>query len=80
MRIFKSRFTPDAYGDEVKLEIGETVTYRFLSGRVTNVIIDSERMAHDECPYLGYEAIDDGERIFISGRDLIWWEGIVKSK
>ncbi len=81
MQIFKSRFTPNATGDEISLSKGEKVKYQLKNGNVIDAIIDSERMRHDACPNLGYEAItlDDNERNFIDGKRIIWWEGKMNS-
>lgn len=77
MQIFKSRFTPNATGDEVPLNIGEIVDYETQDGKTIKVTIDSERMSHKDCPNLGYEAIfsDDTQKYFIDGKKIIWWEG-----
>lgn len=77
MQIFKSRFTPNATGDEVALSKGEKVKYQLKDGNIIHVVIDSDRMIHDACHNLGYEAItlDDNERIFIDGKRIIWWDG-----
>lgn len=77
MKLFKSRFTPNATGDEIPLNIGETVRYKLRTGGIVDAIIDSEQMTHAACPYKGYEAIlsNTGERAFINGRNIIWWEG-----
>lgn len=77
MQIFKSRFTPNATGDEIPLSKGEKVKYQLKNGDVIDAIIDSERMSHAACQNLGYEAItlDDNERNFIDGKRIIWWDG-----
>jgi hypothetical protein len=79
MQIFKSRYTINATGDEISLNIGEKVKYRLLNGNVVNAIIDSERMCHDICPNLGYEAIIDHKRGFLDGKRIVWWKGKIVS-
>jgi hypothetical protein len=81
MQIFSSRFTPNATGDEISLNKGEKVKYQLLNGSVIDVIIDSERMSHKNCPNLGYEAItlDNNERNFIDGKRIVWWDGKMNS-
>ena len=81
MQIFSSRFTPNVTGDEISLNKGEKVKYQLLNGNVIDAIIDSERMSHNACHNLGYEAItlDDNERYFIDGKRIIWWEGKTNS-
>ena len=82
MQIFKSRFTPNATGDEISLEKGEEVQYQLLNGNSIDAIIDSERMSHEQCPNLGYEAItlDNNQRTFIDGKRIVWWKGKMNSK
>lgn len=77
MQIYKSRFTPNATGDEIKLEIGEQVLYKNYKGIIKNVVIKSGRMQHDECLNLGYEALflDDNKMYFIDGKRIVWWDG-----
>ena len=81
MQIFSSRFTPNATGDEISLNKGEKVKFQLLNGNVIDAIIDSERMSHNSCPNLGYEAItlDDNERNFIDGKRIVWWDGKMNS-
>jgi len=81
MQIFSSRFTPNVTGDEISLNKGEKVKYQLLNGNIIDAIIDSERMSHNACPNLGYEAItlDDNERNFIDGKRIVWWEGKMNS-
>lgn len=81
MQIFSSRFTPNATGDEISLNKGEKVKYQLKDGSVIDAIIDSERMSHNACTNLGYEAItlDDNERNFIDGKRIVWWEGKMNS-
>ena len=83
MEIYKSRFTPGATGDEIKLELGEVVKYKFPNGETQDVRIISGRMKHDDCPNLGYEAIEAYKPktpFFINGKTIIWWEGKVESE
>ena len=81
MQIFKSRFTPNATGDEILLSKGEKVKYKLKNGDVIDAIIDSERMSHSACQNLGYEAItlDNNERNFLDGKRIIWWDGKMDS-
>jgi len=81
MQIFKSRFTPNADGSEISLDKGEKVKYQLMSGNVIDVVIDSERMTHEQCETYGYEAItlDDNQRNFIDGKMIVWWEGKMDS-
>lgn len=79
MQIFSSRHTVGATGDQVKLRIGEHVTYRLKNGTIVEAIIDSERMSHSECPNLGYEAYvtENGKktRNFIDGKRIHFFLG-----
>jgi hypothetical protein len=81
MQIFKSRFTPNATGDEISLDKGEKVKYQLMNGIVIDAVIDSERMTHELCDTYGYEAItlDDNQRNFIDGKRIIWWNGKMDS-
>lgn len=81
MQIFKSRFTPKATGDEVSLLIGEKVKYQLKDGKVVEAIINSERMGHNACPNLGYEAtmLDNNEKRFLDGKRIVWWDGKMDS-
>jgi len=81
MKLYLSRFTPNATGDEVSLDKGETVKYQLLNGDVIDAIICSERMSHDECPNLGYEAVtlDDNDLNFLDGKRIVWWDGKMNS-
>lgn len=81
MILFSSRFTPNATGDEISLEKGEKVKYQLNNGSIIDVIIDSERMRHQQCPNFGYEAItlEYNERTFIDGKRIIWWKGKTNS-
>lgn len=80
MQIYKSRFTPNVTGDEISLEIGEIVKYQ-LKDKIIDIKINSERMCHDKCKNLGYEAIflDDNQRYFADGKRIIWWKGKTNS-
>jgi len=78
MEIYKSRFTPDATGDEIKLMKGEKVKYRLLNNSIIDAIIDSEIGIHAKHQNLvGYAAIcmDDKKRYFLDAKRIIWWEG-----
>lgn len=81
MQLFKSKFTPNATGDEVAFNIGEIVHYN-RKGQIIVVQIDSDRMSHIQCENLGYEAIwiKEDRRIFIDGKKIVWWEGKVNSE
>lgn len=78
--MFKSRFTPNATGDEVDLRIGEIVSYD-RQGAIIQVQIDSERKTHAQCENLGYEAIwmEENRRIFIDGKKITQWKGKMNS-
>ena len=77
VQVYCSRFTPGVTGDNVGFDVGETVQYQLSDGRIINITIDSERMSHDGCPCLGYEAIfsDDGKRYFARGDKIVGWDG-----
>lgn len=81
MQVFKSRFTPNATGDEISLSKGEKVKYQLRNGNIIDAIIDSERMTHQQCETYGYEAItlDDNQRNFIDAKRIVWWEGKMDS-
>lgn len=77
MQVFSSRFTPGVKGFDVHFLKGEVVKYQMKNGDIIDIIIDSERMKHEECENYGYEAIysDDGKRYFADGGRIIDWEG-----
>jgi hypothetical protein len=81
MKIFSSRFTPNATGDDIPLGKGEEVKYQLKDGNLIDVIIDSKRMRHSGCNNFGYEAISllDNQRIFIDGKRIVSWKGKMDS-
>ena len=80
IQIFNSRHTEGATGDQVKLTKGEHVTYQLDKDTVVSAIIDSQRISHDDCPNLGYEAYVIGQsRQFLDGK-RIYFTGQVPTK
>lgn len=79
IQVYKSKFTPGATGDQIHFRIGEIVKYQLRNGDIIDIKIDSERMSHDNCDVLGYEAIflDDNQKYFARGDKIIGWEGKV---
>lgn len=78
MQIYKSRYTPGLKnGKDVAFNKGEKVKYRTRLGECVEIIIDSERVIHDETGLYGYEAIftDDGKRYFAAEKGIYDWDG-----
>lgn len=77
MQVFKSRFTPNATGDEVKLEKGEMVECITPDKKLISIIIQSAQMSHPECANLGYEVmrLDNRHRFFADGKLITNWAG-----
>jgi hypothetical protein len=74
--VTRSRLGNYENGDHVAFEIGETVKYKLLNGKVIDIKIDSKPMSHKKSDF-GFEAIfsDDGERYFADSKRIVDWEG-----
>jgi len=73
MLVFKSRHTPDVKINETKINIGETVVYKLLTGETTRVKVTSEPTTHARCRSYGYEGVfsDDGKVGFADNARII---------
>jgi len=75
--VTKSRFTPGLpNGKDVHFQIGETVQYRLLSGKMVDVKISTVLMQHANGAY-GYEGVFSDDRMtgFADELRIVNWKG-----